>query len=633
MVAIDLNKDYQVLNRVNFPSDLRTLTLAELQVLCEEIRDYLVGTVRQTGGHLAPSLGAVELTVALHYVFRTPDDKFIWDVGHQAYSHKILTGRREAFRTIRQYKGLSGFCKRSESEYDVYGAGHASTSISAAIGFAIARNIEKQQHRIVSIIGDGSLTGGLALAALNNVYAVKGQFLVVLNDNEMSISPNVGAISYYLTRIATHPRYIKFRTRVYDVLGRLPRGAGFLRTLGRKILESTKNLVTSGILFEELGLKYYGPINGHDLEQLISTLQKIKDLPYPVMLHVLTKKGKGLACAEEDPIKYHGIGPQTSSAATQPKAAEVPQFLTAFGKIACEIGEQNEKAVFITAAMCEGTGLVEYAERFAARYFDVGIAEEHAVTFAGGLCAAGFRPVVAIYSTFLQRAYDHIIHDIALQKLPVVFALDRGGLVGADGPTHHGAYDLSYLNTVPGMIIAAPRNGNELRDLLATALAQNSAPFAIRYPKAACGEFDENREARILPIGSWEKIREGSDVAVISVGVMTDEALQACRLLADQAIHPTLVHARFVKPFDDAMLAEITAKHRLILTVEENSIQGGFGATLSQYLANSGFTGKIVNLAIPDHFIEQGSRTQLLKDLGLTAEKIAAKIKAEIARD
>jgi len=619
------NKKYSLLEKISSPTDLRKLTVEELVDLSGELREYIIETVTSTGGHLAPSLGVVDLTIALHYVFNTPVDKLIWDVGHQAYGHKILTGRREAIKQIRQYGGISGFCKVAESEYDCFGAGHASTSISAAVGFAVARDLKKEHHRIVAVIGDGSFTGGLAYEGLNNAYNINGQFLVILNDNEMSISRNVGAMSNYFTRIVTSPSYLNLKNQIWNTLALLPRGASFFHRLGRKLLESFKNFLAPGIIFEEFGFRYYGPVDGHNIPLLISTLNNIKDLKYPILLHVITQKGKGLASAEIDPVKYHGIGPQKGAQACLVKPV-TPPFLKAFGEIACELGEKYPKSVFITAAMSEGTGLVDFARRFPTRFFDVGIAEGHAVTFAAGLATSGFRPVVAIYSTFLQRAYDHMIHDVALQNLPVVFVLDRGGIVGEDGPTHHGTFDLSYLCSIPNMIVAAPRNGTELRRLLVTALEQNKAPFAIRYPKDSYVEFDDHTSAEPYEIGRWEVIKKGRNIAILSVGVMTNNAMDAACLLESQDIYPTIIHVGFVKPLDTQMLTEISRNHKIIITIEENSIVGGFGEQVVRYFAEQNLPQKINIMAIPDRFIEQGSREILLNLLALDPEGIAAKV-------
>jgi len=622
------NEEYPLLSKVNYPVDIKELSLEELTKLSAEIRDFIVKTVKKTGGHLAPSLGAVELVLALHYVFDTPRDKLIWDVGHQAYAHKIITGRKEKFDTLRQYNGISGFLKPEESEYDNFGAGHASTSISTAVGFAIARNLKKENYKVVAIIGDGSLTGGLAYEGINNIYRVKGQFLIVLNDNEMSISKNVGLMSYYLTKVRTNPSYIKFRNEVWNALGKLPKGSNILRLLGRKIDESIKNFLVPGLLFEELGLKYYGPIDGHDIEQLTTSLNKIKNLPYPALLHVITKKGKGLTDAENDPTKYHGIGPIEVKSPEEVKINSAVSFSRAFGEIACEIGEKFPDTVFITAAMCEGTGLIEFSKKFPDRFFDVGIAEEHAVTFSAGLAINGLRPIVAIYSTFLQRSFDQIIHDVALQKLPVIFAMDRAGIVGEDGPTHHGSFDISYLNIIPNMIIAAPEDGNELRNLLYTALNQNTKPFAIRYPRDKAYKFDHYKDPEIIEIGKWDLVKKGKDIAILAVGIMTHIAEKAYKSLAIDGIEPTVVYVRFIKPFDEALLDEILSTHSHIITVEENALKGGFGVHIVKYAKDKGFNNKIINLGIPDKFVGQGPRKKLLKDLGLSSENLAEMIKS-----
>jgi len=621
----EISEKYKVLSKVDYPADLRKLNLDELQQLCGEIRHLIIETVEKTGGHIAPSLGTVELAVSLHYVLNTPEDKLIWDVGHQAYAHKIITGRKNKFHTLRQHKGISGFLKPDESEYDTFGAGHASTSISAAAGFAVARELKGGDYRIVTVIGDGSLTGGLAYEGINNIYRIKKQFLIVLNDNEMSISRNVGLMSYYLTKIRVNPSYIKFRNEVWNTLGKLPRGSNLLRLLGRKIDESIKNFFVPGLLFEELGLKYYGPIDGHDLEQLITTLNKVKDLPFPALLHVVTKKGKGLSDAEEDPTKFHGIGPIKVDPNTKEKNGI--SFSKVFGKVACEVGEKYPNTVFITAAMCEGTGLSELARKFPDRFFDVGIAEGHAVTFAAGLAMDGMRPIVAIYSTFLQRSYDQLIHDVALQNLPVVFAMDRAGIVGEDGPTHHGAFDISYLNVIPNMIISAPKDGNELRNLVFTALNQKGNPFAIRYPRGKTPVFDEDMEPKLLEIGKWEVLREGEKVAILAVGVMADVAEKACDQLSDEGINSGLVYVRFIKPFDEKILKSVLEKYDVVITVEENALKGGFGVHIVKFAEDLGIDTKIVNLGIPDKFVEQGPRNLLLKEIGLSSENIARKIK------
>ncbi len=617
---------FKVLDSVNSPADLKKLSISELKVYCKELRDFIIKSVNKTGGHLAPSLGTIELTVALHYVYDTPNDKLVWDVGHQAYGHKVITGRKNKMHTIRQLGGISGFCKRKESEYDAFGAGHASTSISAAAGFAAARNHQKSDNKIVAIIGDGSFTGGLAYEGLNNIKAIGGQFLMVLNDNEMSISPNVGAMSNYFTKIVRNPQYLYYKNRIWNSLEKLPKGGNFFRRLGQFLLRPIKKLLAPSVLFEEFGFRYYGPVNGHNLKRLINIFRDLKKLKYPVLLHVKTVKGKGLESAEKDPTKYHGISPQKPAVEKLDKTVTKPAFLHAFGKVACEIAEKYDKANFITAAMQTGTGLTTYAKQFPDRYYDVGIAEGHAVTFAAGMAAEGYRPVVAIYSTFLQRAYDHIIHDVALQNLPVIFALDRAGVVGPDGPTHHGVYDLSYLNTVPNLIVAAPRNGNELRNLMTTAMAQDKQPFALRYPKDKCQEFDEKGEPEILPIGKWEQIHDGKKVAIISTGVMTNSVINILPALKEEKISPALFHARFVKPIDEELLASIGKNYKKVIVIEENCIIGGLGSKVAQFMEEKELKIKVHNIGVPDEFVTQGTRAELLAEIGLDEDSLLKRI-------
>ena len=624
------DSNYQLLKTIDTPDDLRKLSVSELPRLSEELRKYIIETVRHTGGHLAPSLGVIELTIALHYIYNTPEDKLIWDVGHQAYGHKVLTGRREALKTNRQFKGLSGFCKRSESAYDPFGAGHASTSISAAVGFAAARELDNQDYRIVSVIGDGSFTGGLAYEGLNNVCNFDDYpFLVILNDNDMSISPNVGAMSNYFSKIFRSPKYQYYKNRIWDVLGHLPRGSNTFRRLGRKAMRPLKKLLAPTVVFEEFGLRYFGPVDGHDIGELITTFKNIKDLKYPVLLHVKTTKGKGLLKAEEDPTGYHGISPVKSECEEKTeKQPSKPRFCKIFGDIALEIAEANDKATFITAAMAEGTGLAKFGEVFPDRLYDVGIAEGHAVTFSGGLAAEGYRPIVCIYSTFLQRAYDHIIHDIALQDFPVIFALDRAGLVGADGPTHHGVFDLSYLNTIPKMVIAAPKDGNELRNLMFTALKQTDNLFAIRYPKDSYVKFDRGAKPEILDIGSWELIKEGQETAILGVGNMLQLAIEAIDELDPKIHNPTIVNSRFIKPLDESLLNKIAEEHDRIITIEDNTIEGGFGTKVVQFINDNQLDCKVEIMGIPDQFIEHGTRQQLLDLVGLNTENLIKVIKS-----
>ena len=619
-----MSEKFPLLVTINSPVDLKKLSIPELRTLCSELRQYVIETVSETGGHLASTLGVIELTVALHYVFESPKDKLIWDVGHQAYAHKILTGRREQLKTNRQYGGLSGFLKRNESEHDVFGAGHASTSISAGVGFAVARDLQKKTHHVVSIIGDGALTGGLAYEGLNNLGNLRTKMLVVLNDNEMSISPNVGAMSHYLNKIVTNPLYNRVRDELWRATGKLPAGSKTVRTGLRKMEESLKNLIVPGVLFDEMGLRYFGPVNGHDVEGLIKTLQNIRGIQTPVILHLLTRKGKGLDQAEADPVNFHGIGPSKKTTdKTDPKPVEAPAYLTVFGDTLIEMANADKRIVAITAAMREGTGLVEFAKVHPDRYYDVGIAEGHAVTFAAGLAAEGMRPFVAIYSTFLQRAFDHIIHDVTIQHLPVIFMLDRGGLVGQDGPTHHGTFDLSYLALIPNVVIAAPKDGNELRDLMQTALEYEDGPFFIRYPKASSEKYDPGHKGISLPVGSWEMLDKGKDVALIAVGSMVAEARRAQEILSAQGIEASLVNARFVKPFDDVLLADIVNTHQHVFVLAESAPDGGLGQRIQAWALGKSVKAKIHSLALPDRFVTHGGRDQLLTEVGLSAGEIA----------
>lgn len=613
----------ELLPEIKSPADLKGLTLERLQKVVDEIREYTISTVTEVGGHLASTLGVVELTTALHYVYDTPKDKIIWDVGHQGYAHKILTGRFKDLKTIRQYKGLSGFLKRSESEYDVFGAGHASTSISAALGVAAARDQLKQDFKVVSVIGDGSMTGGLAFEGLNNAGHLRKQILVILNDNDMSISPNVGAMNAYLTKIVTNPVYNRIRDEIWNLTGSLPLGKTKTRKYLKKIEESLKNLLVPGILFDELGFRYFGPIDGHDLDELVATLQNIRKIPTPVLLHIVTKKGKGMKLAEDDPITYHGV---TGNSGKMPEKSgnQKPTytFQDAFGHLACEIAKNRKDVAFITAAMKEGTGLVRYSKEFPDRFFDVGIAEGHGVTFAAGMASEGLRPVVAIYSTFLQRAFDHIVHDVSIQHLPVVFCMDRAGIAGEDGPTHHGALDLAYMRMIQDMIVSAPRNGKELRDILYTALNQSQHPFSIRYPKAIAEDFDLDGQADLIPVGNWEVVRKGKDIAILAVGPQVDDALKAAKYLDDLKVSAEVVNCRFIKPMDEDYLGTLEKRFEKIITIEEGVITGGFGEGVATWLMKNNYKGSIDILGLPDDFVEHGPRNILLKDIGLDRDGI-----------
>lgn len=613
---------YQFLDKINSPQDVRTLTIDELQTLCDEIRDYFVDVITSVGGHFAPSLGVVELTVALHYVFDTPHDQLVWDVGHQGYVHKILTGRRQALRTIRQDGGISGFLRRSESEYDCFGAGHASTSISAALGIAAARDTLGKNFKCVAIIGDGGLTGGLAFEALNNAGALKKDILVVVNDNSMSISPNVGAIARYLTEITTDPLYNRLKDEIWLLTEKLPTGKRHVRRFVRQLEESLKNLLVPGGLFEQLGFRYFGPLDGHNLQELIPVLRRLRELRGPRLLHVRTVKGKGCDYAEKDAVKFHAV----SGNAGGDSDSQLPSYNTVFGASMVELAARDDRIVAITAAMAEGTGLVAFQKAYPERFYDTGIAEAHAVCFAAGLAAQGLRPVAAIYSTFLQRAFDQVIHDVSLQRLPVVFAMDRAGLCGSDGPTHHGAFDLSYLSCVPTMIVSAPKDGDELKDLLYTALSQSEAPFAIRYPKDSCIQLSPNHSYTRLDIGSWEELQPGGDVALLAVGTMVPEARKAAALLAKRGLSGGVYNCRFIRPFDVELLKRIVAVYPNVIVVEEAAISGGLGSQICHYLLSNNLpVGGVATLGLPECFVEHGSRRNLLDELGLSAEKIAAR--------
>jgi 1-deoxy-D-xylulose-5-phosphate synthase len=619
----------KLLQRINSPADLAGLSAGQLDQLCAEVRDLIISTVRRNGGHLAPSLGVVELTVALHHAFQSPRDKLIWDVGHQCYAHKILTGRRDQFPTVRTYDGLSGFCRRCESAHDPFGAGHASTSISAALGIAAGRDARGEDFSVIAVIGDGGLSGGLAFEGLDNAGASERNLVVILNDNNMSISPSVGALSRHLTDIITHPLFERAKKNIWDLTEKLPRGTRSIRQLVRRIEGGIKWSVSPpGVLFENLGFRYLGPIDGHKLGELIPVLQRVKQMHGPVLVHVLTQKGKGLADAENNPRKFHGIAPLKTDSDKVEKGPALLSYTQVFGKAVLEQGDAYPKLEAITAAMCDGTGLTEFAEKYPARFHDCGIAEGHATTFAGGLATEGVRPVFVVYSTFLQRAVDHLIHDIALQDLPVIFAIDRAGLVGEDGATHHGVFDLTYLGMIPNMVVAAPRNGKELRDLLATALAYTAGPFAIRYPRAPVPDREALiGEASTLQIGKWEKIRNGADCAILAVGTMVDTALTLMPLLVAEGLDPMVINARFIKPADEEMLAELNKKCKFIVTLEENTLTGGFGSQTAAYLAGQpGGVCPLLQVGLPDRFVEHGTREQLFERLGLLPTQIAGKI-------
>jgi len=612
------------LDKINSPKDLKNIPKDELGKVCEELRTYITETINQIGGHLAPTLGAIEITTAVHYVFDAPKDKIVWDTGHQAYAHKVLTGRYNQFPTIRRYKGLSGFLKRSESEYDVFGAGHASTSISAALGMAVSRNLENEDFNVISIIGDGALSGGLAFEALNNAGNIRKQMLVIVNDNDMSISPNVGAFRNYLVKIATNKNYNRLRRWIYKTIKKLPISLKIIESILRKAESSAKKFFLPSTVFEDLGFRYFGPVDGHNIEEMLEVLENIKGYDSPVVLHAITKKGKGLDYAELDPIKYHGVKEKKDNSVAS-KSIQAPIYQNVFGEVLCDLAEENNKIIAITAAMREGTGLVDYSSRFPKRFFDVGIAEGHAVTFSGGLSTEGKIPVVAIYSTFLQRAFDHIIHDIALQNLPVIFCLDRSGLVGEDGATHHGVLDIAYLRCIQNIIISAPKDGNELRDLLFTATLNTEKPFTIRYPKEESVNFEQMSPKKI-EVGSWEVLTKGSDVLILAVGSMVKKSIEVHSMLLDKNISSEVVNCRFIKPMDKNYLNESFPNHKLVVTIEEGVTTGGFGEGIVNWSNENHISNSVMTIGVPNKFVDHGPRNILLEEIGLDSMTLFEKI-------
>jgi 1-deoxy-D-xylulose-5-phosphate synthase len=612
------------LSRINSPADLRRLPVSDLPLLAREIRQEIIRTVAGVGGHLASSLGVVELTLALHYVFDTPRDRLIWDVGHQTYAHKLLTGRRERFATLRQSGGLCGFPKREESPFDAFGTGHSSTSISAALGIAQARCLRKEDFKVVAVIGDGSLTAGLAFEGLNQAGAMDKDLIVVLNDNELSISPNVGALSSYLNRLMTGRMATTIRDKIKSFLGQLPKIGRPALKWAKYAEESFKGFLLPGLLFEELGFQYVGPLPGHDLESLVETLRNVKALRGPILVHVITTKGKGYPPAEKDPVSFHGIGPFNPETGDPhpPKGVHL-SYTQVFGQTMVKLAREIPCLVGITAAMPQGTGLDAFAGEFPDRCYDVGIAEQHGITFAAGLAAEGFVPVVAVYSTFMQRAYDQILHDVCLQNLPVVLALDRGGLVGADGPTHHGLFDFSYLRHIPNMVVMAPKDENELQHMLKTAVL-SGRPASVRYPRGNGWKGPLDPEPAELPIGKAEILEPGEDLAILAIGACVRPALEARELLWAKGIRAAVVNARFVKPLDGELICALARRTGKILTAEENALQGGFGSAVLELLAEKGLKEVAVGRkGIPDLFVEHGSQEELRRKYGLDAEGIA----------
>lgn len=614
-----LSDSYPLLEQIDLPSDLRQLDQDQLVPLADELRRFLLASVSKSGGHLSAGLGTIELTLALHYVFDTPHDKLVWDVGHQAYPHKILTGRKDRISTIRQKDGLSPFLKRAESEYDCFGVGHSSTSIGAALGMAIAAARQEEKKRIVAIIGDGGMTAGMAFEALNHAGDLDANLLVVLNDNDMSISPNVGALKNHLAKILSGKLYSTVKEGSKKVMSSMPS----MWELARRTEEHLKGMVIPGTLFEELGFNYIGPIDGHDLPTLVKTLDNLKDLSGPQFLHIVTQKGKGYTPAEQDPVAYHGVGTFDPSQDSLPKAqASHPTYTEVFGQWICDMAAQDERLIGITPAMREGSGLVEFERQYPDRYFDVGIAEQHAVTLAAGLACEGMKPVVAIYSTFLQRAYDQLIHDVAIQNLPVLFAIDRAGLVGPDGPTHAGSFDYSYLRCIPNMLIMAPANEPECRNMLYTGF-QHDGPAAVRYPRGKGPGLSLSDTMEALPIGKAEVLREGQDIAILAFGSMVTPTLTVA-----EKLDATLVNMRFIKPLDEALIRELSEHHSVLITVEENAIAGGAGSAVNECLSMQSLNIPILNLGLPDRYIEHGAREELLELCQLTESGIEKQIQA-----
>jgi 1-deoxy-D-xylulose-5-phosphate synthase len=620
---------YPYLNRVNDPADLRKLSPAELKGLCGDVREFLIETVSKTGGHLGAGLGSVELTVALHYVFDTPHDKIVWDVGHQAYPHKILTGRKDRLHTLRQYKGLSGFLKRNESSYDTFGAGHASTAISAALGMVAARELKHDSYKVVAVVGDGSMTGGMVYEGMNNAGIMKKDMIVVLNDNNMSIAPNVWAISNYFTELISNPSYNRVKKNIYEWTGKLEHWGDRIRSAAARVEEGIKVIVTPGMLFEALGFRYFGPINGHNIANLVRIFQDVKEYGGPILVHVSTEKGKGYKPAEDDAQKLHGVSPFDKVTGQSPKKAPGPPAYTkVFGDAVVEIARQVPTVVGITAAMPDGTGLDALQRELPERFYDVGIAEQHGVTFSAGLATEGCIPIVAIYSSFLQRAFDQIIHDVALQHLHVVFALDRAGIVGADGPTHHGVFDLGYLRMVPGMVVMAPKDESELRDMLYTAVSHRGGPIALRYPRGNGLGVPLKPGFDLLPIGKAEVVRQGTAVALLAIGEMVQPALLAAEELEKEGISCEVVNMRFVKPLDTELLDSVCARFSHIVTLEDNALQGGFGSAVREHvIGEQGSPVALTSMGIPDRFIEHGSPAELMADLGLDVSGIAQHVR------
>lgn len=617
-----------LLDQINGPQDLKGMSIEELERLSEEIRQFLIEKLSVTGGHLAPNLGVVELTLVLHYLFDSPKDKFLFDVGHQSYVHKILTGRKDRFDTLRKYKGLCGFVKRAESEHDVWEAGHSSTSLSAAMGMALARDLKGDNNRVVAVIGDGALTGGMALEALNHIGDEKKNLIVVLNDNEMSIAPNVGAMHHYLSKIRTDRHYQKAKDELHHLLNKIPAIGGKLAKTAERFKDSLKYLLVSGILFEQFGFTYLGPVDGHDMEQMIDLFKQADSIPGPVLVHVITVKGKGYSPAEADSFKWHGITPYKIESGQVVKAVGPPMYTDVFGNTLIELAEQDERIVAVTPAMPGGSGLLKFAERFPDRMIDVGIAEQHAATMSAALAMEGMKPVYAVYSTFLQRAYDQVVHDICRHNANVVFAIDRAGFVGPDGETHQGVYDIAFLRHIPNLAIMMPKDENELRRMMKTAIDYNEGPIAVRYPRINGLGVKMDEELLPLPIGKWETLREGESAVILAMGPMIQVAEQAADLLKRDGLNVQIVNARFIKPLDEEMLLSFAEEGKHILVIEETSELGGFGSAVMEFYSLRGIYGMPVRImGVPDIFVEHGSIQEQRVEVGLTGERAAMELK------
>ncbi|CAH8714519.1 1-deoxy-D-xylulose-5-phosphate synthase [Paenibacillus thiaminolyticus] len=616
-----------LLEQINQPSDLKRLTKEELPVLAEEIRQFLIEKLAVTGGHLASNLGVVELTLVLHYLYDSPRDKMIFDVGHQAYVHKILTGRKDRFDSLRQYKGLCGFVKRAESEHDVWEAGHSSTSLSAAMGMALSRDFKGESNKVIAVIGDGALTGGMALEALNHIGHEKKNLMVVLNDNEMSIAPNVGALHNYLCKIRSDRNYLKAKEEVEQLLKKIPAIGGKLAKTAERVKDGFKYLVVSGMLFEEFGLKYFGPVDGHDIDKLIDIFQQASRVNGPVLIHVVTRKGKGYTPAEADSHKWHGISPYKIESGQVLKALGNPMYTEVFGKTLVELAEQDDRVVAVTPAMPGGSGLLGFAERFPSRMIDVGIAEQHAATMCAALAMEGMKPVFAVYSTFLQRAYDQVVHDICRQSANVIFAIDRAGFVGPDGETHQGVYDIAFMRHIPNIVLMMPKDENELRHMLKTALEYDEGPIAVRYPRVNGVGVELDADLIPIPIGTWEMVRPGDHAAVVAIGPMVQVAEEAAEQLRREGIQLRVINARFMKPLDEAMLTLLAREQLPMIVLEEGSVAGGLGSAIMEYYAQHHVFGvKVKPIGVPDCFVEHGSIKEQRQETGLTVEQLVKEV-------